>query len=138
MRIFTFGQTMAPFFSGTGPDFPAHDLESLDDEQVKGCMLSCGCTELLQDSPPKWGQHGAGTADIRMYIHREHPTHWFIFLRWEHSANPSDNGYGLFGWQKATHSSEDFMKQIHEACSSFKGGLPITYGERPTKREGEN
>lgn len=121
MRVFAFGQTIAPFFKGTGPNFPDHDLESLDDEQVKGVMLQVGATELLTDSPPHWGPSPKGEADIRGLVFKKHPTHYFLFIRWEHSTNPGDNGFALWGLARSKHSNADFVRFVQKWFEDQRG-----------------
>lgn len=131
-RTFFIGGAVAPFFDGTGPDFPPYELYSLDDEQVKGIMHRYGCTDLFIDIPPPatpedFAAQAKGLTQRRGYVYKHHDTHWFMFIRWEQSLKPSDNGFGLQAWPKATTTHEQFCAHVNEFfTNTSRGGAGIT------------
>lgn len=113
-RMITIGPVTAPFFNGTGPDFPDYELISIDDEQVKGVLLLLGVTHLFADTQPTAGKT---LGDARGYIVGTHPTHWFFLERYEHWKKSSDNGYTLRGWPKSRFTKGQFGKIIEDYCA---------------------
>lgn len=120
-----------PFFTGTSPDFPAHNLISMDDEQSKEIMLKLGITELFADSPePLPGMvPPPGRADVRVYVFKEHPTHYFLCVRWESAPNPADNGYAVYGYLKTKHTHAEFVELTLQFCRMFDAPV-VTYSDR--------
>lgn len=100
-----------PFFNGGGPEFPDQELRSLDDDQVKTIMTRLGITEFFQNTP-ELTPTPVGAADVRGYIHKTHPTHWFFFIRWEHAPIEIDNGFALHGWRKSRYTREQFRDEV--------------------------
>lgn len=78
-------------------------------------MLKLGITELFIDT----GKHS-----IRFYVYKDHPTHWFIFIRWELCPNPQDNGFSLYGYSKM-HSHDWFVQQCLGITKNYMTEEPI-------------
>lgn len=132
MNLFFIGAPPAPYFTGTGPDFPDHELSSMDDAQCKAIMLRFGVTEFLDCDRPASGELPNGCADITGYLYKDHPTHWFLFIRFDHSANPDDNGFALEGYPKNKFSNDEFALKVQEFFGTFhrpESG-PLTFDER--------
>lgn len=63
---------------------------------------------------PDSGPPPMGAADIQGYVFKDHPTHWFFFVRREHAPKPSDNGYAIYGYLKTKHTHADFVEKVKE------------------------
>lgn len=132
-RTFFIGEPVPPFFTGSGPVFPDHDLISMDDEQIKGIMLTIGATHLLADLPKP--APGAILGSALGHVIGNHPTHWFFLERYQWWPNPSDNGFTLQGYPKSKYSHQQLMAKIenymHHTCI---GGIDaVTWGTIPNE-----
>ncbi len=114
-----------PFFTGDGPDFPRHDLISMDDAQIMAIMVRMGENSL--SGPVPWEKYGPGTRQpIRIVIRSEHATHWLMFMRFEGGANPADNGYVLHGFLKGAQTEEQMLGRVRDVLAHHKFNLSFT------------
>lgn len=98
------------------PVLPARDFVELDDEAVKLFLVRAGLPQLLTADPHEPKTH--------LLVGGTHPTHYLLVCRWCGQRRPHDNGYLMFGWQRATHHPDEVERQMEDFARTVLAGPP--------------